>query len=110
MADHKFGGDWTEIKLSRLHKYLKAYRHIFTRNEKARYFKTWYVDAFAGTGLRTQASTHAEPAALFQDVYEDKEPRNTGTEVQKSHLACRSRSTIIFSSRNPKGVRASWKK
>lgn len=73
MAAHKFGGDWTEIKLSRLHKYLKAYRRIFTQNEKARYFKTWYVDAFAGTGSRTQASTPTEHAALFEDVYDDAE-------------------------------------
>ena len=73
MADHKFGGDWTEIKLSCLQKYLKAYRHIFTQNEKARYFKTWYVDAFAGTGSRAQASTPTEHSALFQDVYEDAE-------------------------------------
>jgi three-Cys-motif partner protein len=73
MAEHKFGGDWTEIKLSRLQKYLKAYRHIFTQNEKARYFKTWYVDAFAGTGSRTPSSTPTEHAALFDDVYEDAE-------------------------------------
>jgi three-Cys-motif partner protein len=52
---------------------LKAYRHIFTQNEKARYFKTWYVDAFAGTGSRTQSSAPAEPSALFEDVYDDAE-------------------------------------
>jgi hypothetical protein len=44
MAEHTFGGSWTEIKLAGLHKYLKAYRQIFTQNENARYFKTWYVD------------------------------------------------------------------
>jgi len=36
MADHKFGGNWTDIKLERLKKYLKAYRQIFTQNERAR--------------------------------------------------------------------------
>lgn len=50
-----FGGDWTEAKLARLKDYLRAYRNIFTQNEKARYFRTWYVDAFAGTGSRTSA-------------------------------------------------------
>lgn len=72
MAEHKFGGDWTEVKLSRLQKYLNAYRQIFTQNERARYFKTWYVDAFAGTGSRTPTGTAPE-YALFQDVYEDEE-------------------------------------
>ena len=32
-----------------LNSYLSAYRTIFTSNEKARYFRTWYVDAFAET-------------------------------------------------------------
>lgn len=50
MTIHKFGGPWTSEKLTALQKYLKAYRMIFTRNEKARHFKTIYVDAFAGTG------------------------------------------------------------
>lgn len=52
MVDHVFGGDWTEQKLSALRQYLKAYRLIFTRNAKAQYFKTIYIDAFAGTGSR----------------------------------------------------------
>ena len=73
MAEHKFGGDWTEKKLSCLKGYLNAYRNIFTANERARYFKTWYVDAFAGTGSRAQTSAPPEPAALFEDVYADTE-------------------------------------
>ncbi len=72
MPEHKFGGNWTEDKLSRLEKYLKAYRHIFTQNERARYFKTWYVDAFAGTGGTTTTSIPSDQA-VFEDVYEDKE-------------------------------------
>lgn len=71
MTDHRFGGNWTEIKLSRLQKYLKAYRQIFTRNERARYFKTWYVDAFAGTGSRANPATAPGHEPLFQDVYEE---------------------------------------
>jgi three-Cys-motif partner protein len=53
MIEHVFGGSWTEDKLRRLHEYLIAYRNIFASNPKARYFKTWYVDAFAGTGSRS---------------------------------------------------------
>jgi three-Cys-motif partner protein len=53
MIEHAFGGDWTEDKLRRLREYLIAYRAIFTNNPRASYFKTWYVDAFAGTGSRS---------------------------------------------------------
>lgn len=70
MADHKFGGNWTEIKLERLKKYLNAYRQIFTQNERARYFKTWYVDAFAGTGSRATGDTPPD-FALIEDVYQE---------------------------------------
>ena len=45
-----FGGLWTQRKLEILSEYLFAYRKIFDRNEKARFFETNYVDAFAGTG------------------------------------------------------------
>lgn len=55
MVEHSFGGPWTERKLKCLRDYLTAYRTIFTGNEKARFFRTWYVDAFAGTGSRTTA-------------------------------------------------------
>src|ERR1700691_2969099 len=54
MTEHVFGGDWTEIKLNCLKKYLTRYRTIFANNLKAQYFRTWYVDAFAGTGSRAQ--------------------------------------------------------
>ena len=74
MAEHKFGGDWTDIKLGKLEKYLRAYRTIFSGNERARHFKTWYVDAFAGTGSRTIAgASDSENEPLFDDVYEDAE-------------------------------------
>jgi three-Cys-motif partner protein len=74
MAEHIFGGDWTEKKLSCLKGYLNAYRKIFTANERARYFKTWYVDAFAGTGSRTVSGSPATgQQSVFEDVYEDTE-------------------------------------
>lgn len=74
MTEHKFGGDWTEKKLSYLKDYLKAYRQIFTRNERARHLKTWYVDAFAGTGFRrVSGSTACGQLSVFEDVYEDTE-------------------------------------
>lgn len=68
MVDHSFGGQCTERKLKCLRHYLTAYRTIFTGNEKARYFRTWYVDAFAGTGSRT---TTADLPLL--DIVDDAE-------------------------------------
>ncbi|HSY02561.1 MAG TPA: three-Cys-motif partner protein TcmP [Acidobacteriaceae bacterium] len=69
MVEHAFGGEWTEIKLRCLKEYLTKYRTIFTTNQKARYFRTWYVDAFAGTGSR---STGISPFSLEQST-EDPE-------------------------------------
>lgn len=48
-----FGGDWTEDKLKRINKYLRAYTKIFAANQKAQFLTTIYVDAFASTGDRT---------------------------------------------------------
>lgn len=50
MQQQLFGGSWTQKKLECLSKYLSAYTAIFKRNPKARYFRSFYVDAFAGTG------------------------------------------------------------
>jgi three-Cys-motif partner protein len=61
MIEHVFGGDWTEEKLRRLHEYLAAYRAIFSGSQKASFFKTWYVDAFAGTGTRSSGQPQHLP-------------------------------------------------
>jgi three-Cys-motif partner protein len=46
---HRFGGPWTEEKLDRVTRYLRAY----TRALHERRFRLMYIDAFAGTGYRT---------------------------------------------------------
>lgn len=71
MVKHSFGGEWTERKLTCLGKYLAAYRTIFSGNPKARYFRTWYVDAFAGTGKQERKAQAATP--LFAEMYSDKD-------------------------------------
>lgn len=48
---HKFGGDWTETKLKVIANYLVSY----TTALKNTPFKKIYIDAFAGTGYRTQS-------------------------------------------------------
>jgi three-Cys-motif partner protein len=49
---HEFGGDWTSKKLEVLSGYLAAY----TTALKNRPFRKAYIDAFAGTGYRTDRS------------------------------------------------------
>lgn len=50
-SSHRFGGPWTEEKLTILRKYLGAY----TQALKHQTFRTGYIDAFAGTGYRAPA-------------------------------------------------------
>jgi three-Cys-motif partner protein len=65
---HRFGGDWTEQKLQVLGKYLAAYVTAL----KNQPFHTVYMDAFAGTGYRTEREAD-EPGAslLFPDLAQD---------------------------------------
>ena len=49
---HNFGGDWTDDKLGRIRRYLES----FTTALKRQNFSRLYVDAFAGTGYRTQSN------------------------------------------------------
>ncbi len=68
MTHHSFGGVWTAKKLERLERYLNSYMTIFKGNNKAQHFTTNYIDAFAGTGYRTESgdSSHG-PDTLFDD-------------------------------------------
>lgn len=52
---HRFGGDWTTMKLEVLRKYLNAY----TTALKKQRFKLGYIDAFAGTGYRVPRDTES---------------------------------------------------
>ena len=65
MVEQVFGGGWTEEKLSRLRKYLEAYTVIFTRNPRARLLTRIYVDAFAGSGVRSLSDDGEESRAGF---------------------------------------------
>lgn len=65
--DHRFGGPWTETKLAILRKYLSAY----TTALKKHAFVTGYIDAFAGTGYRTQRDGDDAQLAL-PDLADDE--------------------------------------
>ncbi len=54
----EFGGQWTRLKLECLSKYLSAYMHIFKNQNWA---KTYYVDAFAGSGYINVKSENFDP-------------------------------------------------
>lgn len=78
MVTHEFGGDWTNEKLTCLRKYLIAYRSIFTANKMARYYTTYYVDAFAGTGTRNLPAQKADKNSyqLFGEIEETDDVNN----------------------------------
>ena len=68
---HEFGGEWTSEKLDRVKKYLSAYTTIFTRNPRARNLNTIYVDAFAGTGYRSEAQKVRAEELPFPELLEE---------------------------------------
>lgn len=69
MTEHRFGRDaWTERKLAALREYLQQWRLIFDKNPGARYYKTLYIDAFAGTGSRREPTKaeNTDQLGLFE--------------------------------------------
>jgi len=74
MPDQRFGGPWTDIKQNVLEKYLRAYTQIFKSNPKARYYRTVYVDAFAGSGFRAvRQKENVSRQGLFFEVLKQRE-------------------------------------
>lgn len=58
LAEHPFGGAWTELKLRAIGDYLSFYtRALQYRPSAETPFQKWYIDAFAGTGERTEERT-----------------------------------------------------
>lgn len=74
-----FGGNWTQQKLTVLSKYLKAYRKIFDRNERARYYRVTYVDAFAGTGVIPRPEIEGTFAELIPSLAATEEEFRKGS-------------------------------
>jgi three-Cys-motif partner protein len=57
-AEHPFGGAWTELKLRAIGDYLSFYTKALQHRPSAETpFQKWYIDAFAGTGERTEERT-----------------------------------------------------
>ncbi len=68
---HQFGGSWTSKKLDNIQKYFVAYTTIFKSNPKAKFFKTIYIDAFAGTGYRKPSGEDTD--SIFLPIFSDEE-------------------------------------
>jgi three-Cys-motif partner protein len=63
MPAHSFGGTWTDRKLSVVRRYLDLYCQVL----KNQAFKRVYIDAFAGTGDRTDKRREALPLLDLPD-------------------------------------------
>jgi three-Cys-motif partner protein len=71
---HVHGGGWTDDKLEVIQRYFSAYAKALKNSPSAdRPFQRIYVDAFAGTGDRTDSKSSATPqmAPLFADESAD---------------------------------------
>ncbi|UTP40467.1 three-Cys-motif partner protein TcmP [Phenylobacterium sp. LH3H17] len=53
LSGHRFGGNWTERKLEAVRYYLEFYATALSKQQ----FDLWYIDAFAGSGERTETRT-----------------------------------------------------
>lgn len=65
MNDHEFGNLSTDLKLSLVESYLRS----FTLALREKFAELWYIDAFAGTGIRTIRHA-AVSGGLLGDVTE----------------------------------------
>ena len=63
-----FGGSWTTEKLERVRKYLSAYTTIMKRQN----FHFAYIDAFAGTGYRTDRQDADSGELMFPEIAEQE--------------------------------------
>lgn len=77
MSDlQKFGGDWTQEKLTRVSSYLTTYTNALKNTP----FTLIYIDAFAGTGYRNLKSDDKNQGFMFPDqVDEDAEAFHAGS-------------------------------
>lgn len=62
-----FGGDWTDEKLRRVEKYLKAYNVALKKQP----FTREYIDAFAGTGYREVKQPDSQGQLLLPELVEE---------------------------------------
>lgn len=86
MVKHRFGGAHTEIKLAAIEAYSKFYTSVLKG-----WADTWYVDAFAGTGHRTQDMAtgglfEGEAIGTQEQTFDGSVTKALAVEPRFSHL------------------------
>ncbi|MBY5784471.1 three-Cys-motif partner protein TcmP [Rhizobium leguminosarum] len=76
MIDHEFGNISTDLKLSLIEAYLKAFNTAL----RPQFSELWYIDAFAGTGDRI-IKQGAVPATLLPAIEEKIERRRGSAQI-----------------------------
>ena len=76
-VDHEFGGQHTELKLSIIDGYLRA----FTTALRPYFKHLWYIDAFAGTGSRTVRTEYRDASLIEEQVEEVVEQRRGSAQI-----------------------------
>lgn len=74
MTDHVFGSQSTDLKLQIIERYLRE----FTKALRPQFKELWYIDAFAGTGIRT-VKHDAVPADLWREEVTERIEQRRGS-------------------------------
>jgi len=95
-SDHEFGGISTDLKLSLVESYLRA----FTTALKGKFSELWFIDAFAGTGERT-VRVPGRSGDLLESPIEERLDRRRGSARIAIEVAPPF-DRLIFMDRNPR--------
>ncbi|MGE5501903.1 MAG: three-Cys-motif partner protein TcmP, partial [Ignavibacteriales bacterium] len=82
ITTHEFGNVSTDLKLSMVAGYLRAFTTALQHKPSPnRPFKLWYIDAFAGTGERTVRLAASEANLLGPSIEERIEARRGSAQI-----------------------------
>ena len=95
-VDHEFGGQHTELKLSIVESYLRAFSTALVR----RFPTLIYIDAFAGTGFRTVRVAARGGDLLDEPIAESVEQRRGSAQIAIDVVPQFSK--LMFIEQNPK--------
>jgi len=99
-ADHEFGSQATELKLS----VVEAYLHAFTTALRGKFSELWYIDAFAGTGERTERVPARRGGLLGEELPESVVRRRGSAKIAIDVEPGFDR--LIFVEKRPRAVEA----
>ncbi|MGP0083482.1 MAG: three-Cys-motif partner protein TcmP [Steroidobacteraceae bacterium] len=99
-VDHEFGSPATELKLSVVEAYLRAFTTALRRS----FAQLWYIDAFAGTGERTERVPARRGGLLGDETRESVIIRKGSAKIAIDVKPAFDR--LIFVEKRPKAVQA----